>query len=170
MKIHRFDAHDRKQHLIKDQAINIAQGATDCLRKNELSLALQEKSPYIYMFAHPRTNDAGNKVMYWQPRLSRPLPQTNSYLFRAISKTDEVEVCWLIPPREQWDQFMKGKVTEDDLTLWSINQFRNNKEALARDHEDDMPEGLGKKILHQVLMEHVQKKQPKPKILEPSFA
>ncbi len=168
MKIHKFEAHDRKKHLIKDQSINIAQGAEDCLKKNKLSLALQEKSPYVYLYAHPRTDDNGNKVMYWQPRLSRPAPQTNSYLFRAKSKTDEIEVCWLLPPRDMWDEYICGKVTSDNLTMWSINRFRYDRKVLENADPDDMPEERGKQILAEVLSEHKQSLQPKPLILEDS--
>jgi len=110
------------------------------------------------MFAHPRTADDGvNKVLYWQSRLSIPKPQTNSYLFRALSKTDIIEVCWLLPPREMWEQYEKGKVTEDNWTAWSIEQFKNNRNLLEKPHPDDLPEYQGKKILQQVINEHIQK-------------
>src|SRR6188768_2538257 len=101
MKLNRLEAHDRLLHLKKDQEANIYLGAEECLKKNPDSLALQEKSPYIYIFAHPRTADDGiTKVMYWQPRLSIPEAQENSYLFRVISHTDIFETIWMIPPKE----------------------------------------------------------------------
>jgi hypothetical protein len=158
MKIDRLDCHDRLEYLKKDQSLNISQGAQDCLQKNELSLALQEKSPYVYLFAHPRTADDGvTKVMYWDPRLSRPKAQTNSYLFRAQSKTDVIEVCWMLPPREQWANYKKGNVAEHELVLWSINQFENNRAELEKDDPRDIPDALGTKIYHQILSEHRQK-------------
>src|SRR5579863_4273753 len=99
MKINRLETHDRYQHFIKDQSETIFQGAEKCLKENPLSIAIQEKSPYIYIWAHPRTAEDGvNKRMLWQPRLSIPEPQTNSYLFRATSKTDLIEVVWILPP------------------------------------------------------------------------
>src|ERR1700682_5598941 len=99
MKIERLETHDRLQKLHKEQALNVAQGCEDCLKKNPLSLALQEKSGYIYIFAHPRTGEDGRtKTMFWQPRLSKPAAQTNSYLFRVRSYTDEIEIIWMIPP------------------------------------------------------------------------
>lgn len=147
MKLNRLETHDRHQHFIKDQSLNIFQGAEDCLKKNILSLSMQEHSPYIYIFAHPRTADDGvNKRMLWQPRLTRPKPETNSYLFRAQSKTDVIEVCWLIPPREMWDQYNTGNVCESDLVAWSINQFRYNRQKLEADHPDDLPDSKIKEI------------------------
>jgi len=141
MKINRLETHDRLQHFVKDQSINIFQGADECLKKNTLSLALQEKSSYVYLFAHPRTADDGvTKIMYWQPRLTKPEAQTNSYLFRAISKTDNVEVCWLIPPKYMWEQYKIGNVAENELVLWSIAQYQHNKHKLQAREPDDLPD------------------------------
>jgi hypothetical protein len=141
MKIDKLETHDRLQHLQKDQALNLAQGCEDCLKKNPLSLVLQTYSPYIYIFAHPRTAEDGlNKRMLWQPRLSRPAAQTNSYLFRAQSNSDIIEICWMLPPREMWGQYKDGQITESDIVLWSIAQFENNRPELEKSHQDDLPE------------------------------
>lgn len=131
MKISVNETHDRLEHFLEDQSGSIFQGADDCLNKNALSLALQEYADYIYIFAHPRTDDDGvSKRMLWQPRLTKPAAQTNSYLFRATSKTDIVEICWLLPPREMWPQYDKGKVCESNWTAWSIDQFKHNRKEL----------------------------------------
>lgn len=155
MKINRLETHDRLEHFVKDQSQNVFKGAETCLKENPLSLALQDKSPYIYIFAHPRTADDGvTKKLYWQPRLSRPDPQSNSYLFRAISKTDTIEICWILPPHEMWDQYTKGNVTESNWALWSIKQFIHNKKNLEKVHPDDISEDRQKKILEIVLEDH----------------
>jgi hypothetical protein len=154
MKLNRLEAHDRLQHLKEDQAINIFRGAEECLKINELSLALQEKSPYIYIFAHPRTADDGvNKVMYWQPRLTIPEAQENSYLFRAISKSDLIEVVWMLPPREHWKQYKKGNITESNICVWSINRFMLDKSGLETPHPKDLPEEQARTILRAVIDE-----------------
>lgn len=152
MRLNRLETHDRLLHFKKEQEVNVYQGAEDCLKKNSLSLALQDKSHYIYLFAHPRTADDGvTKVMYWQPRLTKPTPQTNSYLFRAISKTDEIEVCWLLPPRELWNQYRQGYVTEHELVLWSINEFETNRNHMGKAEHDDLSEEKIKKIYNSIV-------------------
>lgn len=157
MRVNRLEAHDRYQHLIKDQSQNVFQGAEDCMKKNPLSLSIQEKSPYVYIFGHPRTADDGvTKIMYWQPRLSIPPAQPNSYLFRATSKTDLIEVIWLIPPKEMWGQYKKGNVTEDQTVEWCINQFKNDKQSLEKPHPQDFAEEKSKSILKQIINEHIQ--------------
>lgn len=154
MKLNRLETHDRLIHFKKDQEANIFKGAEDCLKKNSLSLAIQEKSPYVYLFAHPRTADDGvNKVMYWQPRLSVPEAQTNSYLFRAKSHSDIIDVIWLIPPKEMWSQYEKDKVTESDICYQSIEMYKHNKKNLEKPNPDDMPEERGKQILKAIIDE-----------------
>lgn len=157
MKINRLETHDRLQHFVKDQSANIFQGAEDCLKKNPDSLAIQEKSPYVYIFAHPRTDDDGvTKRMIWQPRLSIPEAQTNSYLFRALSHSDIIEIVWLLPPREMWSQYEKNKVTESNEVAWSINQFRYNKKELEKPHPEDMTEERARLILKAIVDEKLQ--------------
>jgi hypothetical protein len=141
MKIHRLETHDRLLHFIKDQSNTISQGCEDCLKKNTLSLALQDHSPYIYIFAHPRTADDGiTKRMLWQPRLTKPRAQTNSYLFRAKSKSDIVEICWMIPPKELWGQYSRGNITESDVVRYSITMFKENKDKLEEREPEDLHE------------------------------
>jgi len=159
MKVDRLEAHDRLEYFKKDQESNIFQGAEDCLKKNPLSLALQDKSPYIYIFAHPRTADDGiNKKMFWQPRLTKPEPQTNSYLFRVVSHTDEIEVFWLLPPKEMWPQYKRGNLTEEDTVLWSINQFQFNRKKMAEPEHDDLKYEKVQEILKKVCIELLNEK------------
>jgi len=162
MKLNRLEAHDRLLHFKKDQALNIFQGVDDCLKKNPLSLALQDRSPYIYIFAHPRTADDGvTKIMFFQPRLTKPEAQTNSYLFRAQSKTDLVEVLWLIPTPEMWKEYEKGKVTESEVVIWSINQFRHNKEQLEHSDPDDLSDDRVRAIYREVANAKSQNPDPR---------
>ena len=139
MKINRLEAHDRLQHLHKDQWETISKGASDCMLRNKDSLEIQSVMPYVYLFAHPRTADNGvDKRLLWQPRIVRPKPQENSYCFRGTSHTDIIEVCWLIPPKEMWGQYKKGNVTESDIVSWSIHQFTNHFADLDKPHRDDL--------------------------------
>lgn len=154
MKIHKLDAHDRLLHLQKEQALNLSQGAEDCLKKNDLSIKLQQYSTYIYLFAHPRTADDGvTKRMIWQPRLSKPYAQTNSYLFRATSNTDLMEICWLLPPREMWSQYKKGNITQNEWVTWSIDQFLHNRKQLEEPFKDDLSDEIAKNIMIKVASE-----------------
>lgn len=151
MKVNILEAHDRKQHLMKEQAINISQGVDDCLKKNPLSLELQQYSPYIYIFVHPRTmEDGATKKMYYQPRLTKPEAQTNSYLFRFKSHTDIGEICWLLPNEETWGQHKSGNVTESEIVQWSISQFKTNKASLEAPNPEDLSEERIKAIYTQI--------------------
>lgn len=148
MKINRLETHDRLLHFKNDQGLNIFQGANDCMTKNPLSLALQEYSDYVYLYAHPRTHDDGvTKIMFWQPRLQKPQhAELNSYLFRGISKSDILEIVWLLPPRETWEQYLKGKVTENYDVMESINKYLNHRFFLELSHPKDLSDTQCKEI------------------------
>ena len=105
--------------------------------------------------------------MLWQPRLTRPKAQTNSYLFRAQSNSDVIEVCWLLPPREMWDQYSKGKVTEDDVTWWSIQMFQNRREDLEKDDPEDLSEERCKMIMRDIAVSMEQENRMKKMYLKP---
>lgn len=139
MKINRLETHDRLLHFKKNQTINVTQGIEDCLKRNRLSLAMQKYSPYIYIFSHARTADDGvNKRMLWQPRLSKPKAQTNSCLFRAKSNTNILEICWIIPQRELWGQYLRGNITECEWATWSIDKFIHDRNYLEMKYPDDL--------------------------------
>ncbi len=57
-----------------------------------------------------------------------------------------VELCWFIPPREQWDEYKKGNVTECAEVIWSIDMFVNHREQLELPFEDDISEERAKSI------------------------
>lgn len=158
MKLNLLETHDRLLHFLADQSQTIWQGAEDCLKKNPDSLKYQEYMPYIYIFAHPRTDDDGvTKRMLWQPRVSRPKPQENSYLFRALSHTDLIETCWLIPPKDLWDQFKPEHLTHEPTIIWSIDLFKYNRKELQKPHPEDLSE---KQIRQIFLSAHKEKSKP----------
>jgi hypothetical protein len=159
MKVNKLEAHDRLLYFKKDQMQTIADGVNECMKKNPYSLALQDNSPYIYIFAHPRTDDDGvTKRMLWQARLTKPKAQTNSYLFRAKSHSDIVEICWLLPPREMWAQYEKGKLTENETIIFSIDMFQNHREELERPDPQDLPDERIREILIRTMNEFKKRK------------
>lgn len=132
MKINRLDAHDRYQHVTRQQ-----------LDIDECCQDLINKRPFLdhpfYIFAHTRTEEDGaTKRLIWQPRLTRPKPQTNSMLFKAYPGTDVIKVIWMIPARELWSNFKKGMLCENKLVADSINDFQHNRKKLEEPESDDL--------------------------------
>lgn len=154
MKINRLETHDRLLHFKKDQSQVIAEGADECLKRNPLSLALQARSPYVYLFAHARTQEDGvTKKMLWQPRLGKPKCEPNSCLFRALSHTDNLEICWILPDQIFWSQYKKGNVLEHSMVIWSIDMYRNSKPTLEKPFADDLPQHRIDQILLDIARE-----------------
>lgn len=131
MKVDILDAHDRLEHFTKKQ-FDIGECCQDLINQRPFG------DHAFYIFAHARTEDDGvTKRLIWQPRLTRPLAQTNSMLFKAFPGTDIVHVIWIIPPREMWEQYQKGKLTENEAVYQSIYDFQFNRGKLEeRDPED----------------------------------
>jgi hypothetical protein len=176
MKLKKLETHDRLLSFQKQQSDIISQGCDECLKRNPYSLALQDHSTYIYIFAHPRTvgldektqwilsgrfntfEECPEKILIWQPRLKRPKPQSNSYLFRAKSNTDILEICWILPPEELWDQYEKGTMLNSEIVEWSINQYKNNYIELSQPEADDLADARINRILKKIADEALKPK------------
>lgn len=132
IKINPLEAHDRYLHFTK-QSFSIAECVQDIVNKRPFG-----NHPF-YIFAHTRTDDDGvKKRLIWQPRLTKPKSCTNSMLFKAYPGTDVIKVIWMIPARELWGQYDKGKVTEDNDTYVSIQNFLHHRNLLDAAEDDDL--------------------------------
>ena len=161
MKINRSDAHDRFQHFTS-QAFDIGQTCQNIIDKRPFG-----NFPF-YIFAHKREIGIDERIsifnmdiiipgkdrtykcladvptarLIWQPRLTKPKAQENSMLFKAYPGSDEIKVIWMIPARELWDQYTKGKMTENRTVCESIYEFMNNKEKLEAKESDDLSDAV----------------------------
>lgn len=132
MKLDRLETHDRLEHFTK-QNFSIGDCCQDIINKRPFG------SHPFYIFAHARTEDDGvNKRLIWQPRLTKPRAQSNSMLFKAYPGTDIIKILWIIPAKELWSQFQKGKMTENKTVCESINAFLYKREEMEMPEEDDL--------------------------------
>jgi hypothetical protein len=149
MKINKLDAHDRYQHFTK-QSFDIAECCQDLINQRPFF-----EHPF-YIFAHTRTlgldeklklyssgqyktlEEVPEKSLIWQPRLTKPLAQSNSMLFKAYPGSDIIKVIWMLPAPELWGQYGKGLLTENKTVSESISLFRNDKKKLEEKEDDDM--------------------------------
>jgi hypothetical protein len=132
MKVNILDAHDRYKYFTKQQ-FDIAECCQNLINQRPFG-----NHPF-YIFAHARTDDDGvTKRLIWQPRLTKPKAQTNSMLFKAYPGSDVIKVIWMIPARELWEQFEKGKMTENKTVWESIYNFQHHRDKLEAQEEDDL--------------------------------
>jgi hypothetical protein len=197
MLINKSETHDRYLKIQEEQDV-IQKGFEDCKYRNPLALDLLQYSNYIYIFAHKREvgldekvtkfNDDLNKSLIdpyykrkyvtlsdipsfrilWDPRLTKPDPQTNSYLFRTLRDSNDVEVYWILPPQELFGQHKKGNMIQDDIITESIHKYLNNREEMSAPHPEDLPLEKVKEIFEMVCTKE-KKKEFKP-ILEQNSA
>lgn len=143
MTLDKLEAHDRLLEF-KKQADTISQGLEDCIRGRPQEFG---NLPF-YVFAHARTHDDGyTKRLIWMPRLTKPKSQTNSMLyFISPPDLDKVEIIWMLPARELWPQYTHGKVTQSDIVITSINNFRFKREELDAPHPLQVSEEVCKRV------------------------
>jgi len=132
MKLNRLETHDRYEHFTK-QNFNIGECCQDIINQRPFG-----EHPF-YIFAHARTDDDGvTKRLIWQPRLTKPMAQTNSMLFKAYPGTDHVKIIWMIPAQEMWAQYKVGNVTESSIATQSIFDYMHNRSKLEAKEDDDL--------------------------------
>lgn len=132
MEIDRLETHDRYEHFTK-QSFDIGECCQNLINQRPFG-----HHPF-YIFAHARTDDDGfTKRLIWQPRLTKPKAQTNSMLFKAYPGHDTIKIIWMIPERELWTQYEKGKITASETVMTSIQNFQHNREVLERKEDDDL--------------------------------
>lgn len=147
MKVNLLDAHDRLAHLSK-QDFDIGQCCQDLINKRPFG------SHAFYIFAHARTDDDGvTKRIIWQPRLTKPKAAANSMLFKAYPGTDVVKIIWMIPAKEMWAQYQKGKLTEHETACISIHDFIHNREKLEAKEDDDLNDDQIAKIYTEISLD-----------------
>lgn len=144
MQINRLETHDRYEHFTK-QSFDISECCQDLINQRPFG------EHAFYIFAHARTDDDGvTKRLIWQPRLTKPLAQTNSMLFKAYPGQDVIKVIWMIPAPEMWDQFEKGKMTASEIVYESIHDFKHNRAKLEKKEEDDLDDASINAIYAQI--------------------
>lgn len=157
LAVDRLETHDRYQHFTK-QNFDIAECCQDLINKRPFG-----DNPF-YIFAHTRTDDDGvTKRLIWQPRLTKPRPETNSMLFKAYPGTDLIKVIWMIPATELWGQYGEGKMTENSLVSESIYNYKNNLEKLGAAEPDD----LSDERIRALYREYVLKQKPPSVKIDP---
>lgn len=135
MKLNLFETHDRYETFTKKNDFQIGACCQNLIDQRPFGI-----HPF-YIFAHPRTDDDGvTKRLIWQPRLTRPKPQTNSMLFKGYPGSDIIKVIWMIPAREMWGQYEEGKVTANKTVCDSIRAFQFDRASLERNEDDDLPD------------------------------
>jgi hypothetical protein len=163
MKLDRLETHDRLLELQK-QADNISQGCQDCINARPKEFG----SHPFYIFAHKRElgvdekfsimmnggyrgmGDVPTHRLIWVPRLKKPSAQTNSMLFKYYPSEDLINVLWIIPAPELWDQYSEDKMCENKVVMESIHMFKTDKLKLEQDEKDDLSDKEIEKIYKQI--------------------
>ena len=115
----------------------------------DLSLSLQDLN---YQRKYKTLADVPEKRIIWQPRLTKPKAQSNSMLFKGYPGSDLVKTIWILPAPELWEQYEKGKLTQNETISESIYRYKNNRKALEEKEEDDLDDASIDAIYRQICL------------------
>lgn len=167
MRLDKLETHDRFIHFIKEE-FNIGKSVQTMI----------DKKPFgdypFYIFAHKREIGLDERIalfnqdlqnlqrqflsledvpcnrIIWQPRLMKPEAVENSMLFKGYPGTDLIKTIWIIPQRELWEQYEKGKMLENKTICDSIYAYKNHRKKLEYREDDDVTEELARVIYHEM--------------------
>jgi hypothetical protein len=160
MKIHRLDAHDRFKYFLK-QEFDIAECCQDLINKRPFgdhpfyifaharTIGMDEKFKLLLSGKYPSMAHVPEKTVIWQPRLTKPLAQTNSMLFKAYPGSDNIKIIWILPPEELWSQYKKDNMMQNETIIESIHAFESDRQRLEAKEDDDLSE----EEIHQIYKE-----------------
>jgi hypothetical protein len=131
MKLNRSETHDRLLQYQKQQQ-SIGDAVFECIRNVPEGI----KSPF-YVYGHSRSVSYDEKVsilldgygeapdarLIWTPRISKPKASPNTYLFLCNKNTDVIQIIWMIPKREIWNEYKPGQMTHNENVWVSIQNF-----------------------------------------------
>lgn len=173
MKVNVLDAHDRLQHFTK-QSFDIGKSCQNLIDQRPFgdhpfyifahtrTLGLDEKQSLLmedlslslqnlaYVRKYKTLADVPEKRLIWQPRLTKPKAQSNSMLFKGYPGTDLIKTIWILPAPELWEQYEKGKLTQNETISESIYRYKNNRKAMEEKEEDDLDDASIDAIYRQI--------------------
>lgn len=138
MKLDRLETHDRLIEYQKQQK-DLSDGVLECIRN--VPDAVQ--CPF-YVYGHSRSVDYDEKInivqtlkkrapdsrIIWMPVVTKPKAAPNTYLFLCRKNSDIIEIIWMLPKRELWDQYKPGQMCHNENIWISIQNYLNDKERL----------------------------------------
>lgn len=138
MNLDFFETHDRLLQF-KKQSDNISQGVVECIKNVPDSITCP-----FYVYGHSRTVENDEKVsilklgekrvpdtrIIWMPVVTKPKAAPNTYLFLSRKNSDVIEIIWMIPKKELWDQYAPGKLCHNENIWVSIQNFIHHRDKL----------------------------------------
>jgi len=144
MKVNRLEAHDRLL-LYQKQEQDMGEAVLECIKNVPEAI----RSPF-YVYGHSRSVAYDEKVsilqlgysnapdtrLLWIPVITKPKSTPNTYLFLANRQTDIVQIIWMLPKRELWEQYAPGQMFHNENIWTSIQNFLHDRAALDAPDKD----------------------------------
>ncbi len=144
MKVNRLEAHDRLLFYQKQQQ-DMSDAIMECIKNVPEGI----RSPF-YVYGHSRSVAYDEKVsiltlghefapdsrLIWMPVITKPKSTPNTYLFLANRQNDIVQIIWMLPKRELWEQYAPGQMFHNENIWTSIQNFLHHRGDLDAPDKD----------------------------------
>ncbi len=138
MKVDRLETHDRLLVYQKQQQ-DMNDAVLECIKNVPDTI----RSPF-YVYGHSRTVGYDEKIsilvqgseyapdtrLIWMPVITKPKAVPNTYLFLANKNTDVIEIVWMLPKKELWNQYAPKQMCFNENIWVSIQNFIYDKDQL----------------------------------------
>lgn len=138
MKVDKFETHDRLLQY-KKQTDTMGDAVEECIRNVPDSIT----SPF-YVYGHSKTVGFDEKInilslgydqapdsrLIWMPTITKPKAAPNTYLFLCRKNSDVIEIIWMLPKFEIWQEYGPGKMMHNENIWISINSYLYHRDQL----------------------------------------
>lgn len=144
MKVNKFETHDRLLHYQKQQD-SMGEAVEECIRNVPDCIT----SPF-YVYGHSKSVGFDEKIslltlgyeqapesrLIWIPLITKPKATPNTYLFLARKNSDIIEIIWMLPKFELWQEYSPGKMMFNENIWISIQSYLHHRDKLNEPDKD----------------------------------
>lgn len=139
---------------------NSERNYVECVQNLIASKPFGDRKFYIFSFVKRIDDESGKKVMYHQPRLTRPEPLPGTTLMKVDPKhPEEAIIVWTLPNQENFGLYKHGKMFADQFVSECIDKFLKNPNSLIQPDPDDLNDEQIRQVYKELKYEIKSKKK-----------
>jgi hypothetical protein len=98
----------------------------------------------------------------WVPKIIKPVPTSNSYLFLCRKNSDVHQIIWILPRKALWEQYKPGMVAFNDNIYISIMNYTHRYKEMCQP-DPNGPTEKDKEKFFRIFGEEAQKRKNEKK-------
>ncbi len=154
-----------KSHILDNTEFwkeNSEENYVKCIQDLIKSKPFGDHKFYIFSFVKRIDDQTGKKIMYHQPRLTRPDPVPGTSLMK-VNPNDigTATIIWTLPNQENFGLYQFGKAFQDQFVYECVQKFLNNRGDMIKPDPDDLNDNQIREIYRDLKQKSKAKKLQK---------